>query len=106
MKKQKTISLDEKTAEIAETIPNFSEWVRANLLRWDENHERKPTLKHWLTCDVDPSHVWMSYTYERYAHMDGRDCIACLKSHTFEDIRNGKQTGTLGFHSTIVGEDE
>lgn len=32
----KTISLDGRTQKIAETIPNFSEWVRAKLLELEE----------------------------------------------------------------------
>lgn len=36
MKVQKTISLDERTAEIAGSLNNLSQWVRARLLDWDE----------------------------------------------------------------------
>lgn len=36
MKVQRTISLDERTADLAGRIPNLSEWVRARLLEWDE----------------------------------------------------------------------
>ena len=32
----KTISLDVRTAKIAETIPNFSQWIRAKLLELEE----------------------------------------------------------------------
>ena len=32
----KTISLDGRTAKIAETIPNFSQWIRAKLLELEE----------------------------------------------------------------------
>ena len=46
MKIQKTISLDENTATIAERIPNFSEWVWASLLAYDEGGSDRPVLKH------------------------------------------------------------
>lgn len=36
MKVQRTISLDERTAKIAGSMDNLSEWVRARLLAWDE----------------------------------------------------------------------
>jgi len=36
MKVQRTISLDERTAELAGRIPNLSAWVRARLLAFDE----------------------------------------------------------------------
>jgi len=36
MKVQRTISLDERTAKIAGSMNNLSEWVRARLLAWDE----------------------------------------------------------------------
>ena len=36
MKVQRTISLDERTADLAGRIPNLSEWVRARLLAFDE----------------------------------------------------------------------
>ena len=36
MKVQRTISLDERTAKIAGSMNNFSEWVRARLLALDE----------------------------------------------------------------------
>lgn len=36
MKVQKTISLDQRTAEIAGSLNNLSQWVRARLLDWDE----------------------------------------------------------------------
>ena len=36
MKVQRTISLDQRTAELAGRIPNLSEWVRARLLAFDE----------------------------------------------------------------------
>jgi hypothetical protein len=32
MKKQKMVSLDDKTAEISQTMGNFSKWVRVGLL--------------------------------------------------------------------------
>lgn len=32
----KTISLDGRTQKIADTIPNFSQWVRAQLLKLEE----------------------------------------------------------------------
>lgn len=36
MKVQRTISLDERTAAIAGSMSNLSEWVRARLLEWDD----------------------------------------------------------------------
>lgn len=45
----KTISLDGRTAKIAETIPNFSQWIRARLLELEEKRERP--LQGWeYTC--------------------------------------------------------
>ena len=99
MKKQKTISLDGKTAAIAETIPNFSEWVRANLLRWDENEIDEPVYKYWLKCDKNDEHVWISYT-ERYVRYDGQDCIACMRKHKW-----GETVGTVWISKTVI-EDE
>lgn len=36
MKVQRTISLDERTADVAGSIENLSMWVRARLMEWDE----------------------------------------------------------------------
>jgi len=44
----KTISLDGRTAKIAETIPNFSQWIRARLLDLEEKR-------------ITPKHTWSYY---------------------------------------------
>jgi hypothetical protein len=101
LKKQKTISLDEKTAAIAETIPNFSEWVRANLLRWDENDEDEPVYKYWMKCDKNPEHVWMTFSRDRYAKYDGHSCIACLR-----DLSWGDKEGKVWLSKTVVENED
>jgi len=52
----KTISLDGRTQKIAETIPNFSQWVRAKLL---ELEEKRVTPRHgWLYHCHECNHAW------------------------------------------------
>ena len=47
----KTISLDGRTLKIANTIPNFSEWVRSKLLELEEKRVT-PVKQGWeYTCD-------------------------------------------------------
>ena len=51
----KTITLDERTARIAKKIPNFSKWVRLNLLdlehkqtgQMEEFHLAEPQARKW-----------------------------------------------------------
>lgn len=66
----KTISLDSRTQKIAETIPNFSQWVRAKLLELEEKRVTPkqgweyncvecgwfavyPRVRTWLYCNND-----------------------------------------------------
>jgi len=77
----KTISLDGRTQKIAETIPNFSQWVRAKLLELEEKRVTPqqgweyncpdcgwfavyPRVRTWLYCGDDdcPSNHELSYT--------------------------------------------
>lgn len=103
MKIQKTISLDENTATIAERIPNFSEWVRASLLAFDENENQKPVLKHWLICDLYPeAHTHQSYNYDRIWTYNGHSCEACMRSYK---LGQEHDIGTYTASTTIV-EDE
>lgn len=39
----KTISLDGRTAKIAESLPNFSQWVRSKLLELEESRVTQRT---------------------------------------------------------------
>lgn len=103
MKRQKTISLDETTAAIAERIPNFSEWVRASLLAFEEEDEVRPVLKHWLKCSLYPeAHTHMSFNYERVWKWDGHPCEACMNSYK---LGQEYKIGTYAAHTTIA-EDE
>ncbi len=104
MKIQKTISLDENTAIIAEKIPNFSEWVRASLLAFDEESSERPVLKHWLHCDVGgQAHTRSSFNYDRIWRYNRYSCEMCMN-----DYKLG-QTGAIGTYSastTIVEEED
>lgn len=103
LKIQKTISLDENTAIIAERIPNFSEWVRASLLAYDEGTSERPILKHWLHCDLYPeAHTHQSYNYDRMWKFNGRPCDACMRAYK---LGQEHKIGTLRASTTIV-EDE
>ena len=55
MVRQKTISLDEKTAIIAGRMPNFSGWVRHQLLK----HAMSATLDHPSQVHVAPESARM-----------------------------------------------
>jgi len=104
LKRQKTISLDETTAAIAERIPNFSEWVRASLLAHDEEDQNKPVLKHWLVCNLHPeAHTHMSFNYRRIWDYDGHVCVSCVKDFKLGQSMSGM--GTYAAHTTIA-EDE
>jgi hypothetical protein len=100
MKIQKTISLDETTAQIAETIPNFSEWVRARLL---DREEKESKVKHWLQCDLNTEHLWMSFNYDRIWSKHGSMCTACMKQARW-DVN--LPMGTLGAYTTTEDVDE
>lgn len=82
MKIQKTVSLDEVTAKIAEDIPNFSEWVRAKLLELDET--AKTAVKYYARCRINSEHIWGSYSQERLPK-DG-SCPECFQRSKM-DIR-------------------
>ncbi len=60
MRHQKMISLDEKCLQIAQNIPNFSQWVRGKLMELDEQRtaliEQKPTVIY--SCD-ECNQVWV-----------------------------------------------
>ncbi len=104
MKIQKTISLDENTATIAERIPNFSEWVRASLLAYDEEGSDRPVLKHWLHCDVGgQAHTRSSFNYDRVWRYNRHSCETCMNEYKLG------QSGAIGTYSastTIVEDDE
>lgn len=53
----KTISLDGRTAKIAETIPNFSQWIRAKLLELEEKRIT-PRVGYEYTCP-ECYHFWV-----------------------------------------------
>lgn len=102
MKIQKTISLDENTATIAERIPNFSEWVRASLLAFDEDQTR-PVLKHWLHCDLYPeAHTHQSYNYDRIWKYNGHSCETCMRAYK---LGQENKIGTYTAYTTIEDED-
>lgn len=71
----KTISLDVRTALIAETIPNFSQWIRAKLL---ELEEKRVTPSHVWRYDCDDCDVWYSYGKK----LDWFYCRECNKELT------------------------
>jgi hypothetical protein len=48
MRHQKMISLDGETLKIAEKLENFSGWVRAQLIKYDE--KINPRIKHSYAC--------------------------------------------------------
>ena len=103
MKIQKTISLDEITAEIADRIPNLSEYVRATLLAFDEDEMNKPVLKHWLHCDLYPqAHTRQSYNHERVWKFHGSLCEACMNEYK---LGQADKIGTYTASTSIV-EDE
>lgn len=104
MKRQKTISLDETTAEIAERIPNFSEFVRATLLAFDEEDEVRPVLKHWLKCSLYPeAHTHMSFNYDRIWKFNGHSCEACMRSYK---LGQEHKIGTYAASTTISEGDD
>ena len=104
MKIQKTISLDENTATIAEQIPNFSEWVRASLLAFDEDSSEAPVLKHWLHCDLYPeAHTRQSYNHERVWRFHGSLCEACMNEYK---LGQADKIGTYTASTTIVEDDD
>jgi len=49
MRHQKMISLDEKCLQIAQNIPNFSQWVRGKLMELDEKRTHLMATKY--TCE-------------------------------------------------------
>ena len=59
MRHQKMISLDGETLEIAETIENFSGWVRAQLHKYNE--KENPRKRYSYSCDF----CERVFTYDR-----------------------------------------
>ena len=57
----KTISLDGRTAKIAETIPNFSQWIRAKLLELEEQRIT-PRSGYEYTCPECNSYWIFAYS--------------------------------------------
>ncbi len=103
LKRQKTISLDETTAAIAERIPNFSQFVRATLLAYDEEGSDRPVLKHWLHCDVGgQAHTHSSFNYDRIWRFNGHSCETCMRAYK---LGQENKIGTYAASTTIV-EDE
>ncbi len=104
LKIQKTISLDENTATIAERIPNFSEWVRASLLAFDEEKNTRPVLKHWLHCDLFPhAHTHQSFNYDRIWPYNNQVCETCMQAYKLgQENKIGHYTAS----TTIVGDEE
>ena len=102
----KTISLDSTTAKIAENIPNFSEWVRTQLLMMHVLDGGEPihiqTVKSMRSYMVDiPTHrdhfgrpVLERYNTKRCnpKHVKGK-CVVCwpphlsVEEHTLEIAR-------------------
>ena len=59
----KTISLDGRTQKIADSIPNFSGWVRAKLLELEEKR-LTPRIGHEYHCPIC-QHFWV---YSKIKH--------------------------------------
>jgi len=67
----KTISLDGRTQKIAETIPNFSQWVRAKLLELEESR-LTPRVKYRYTCnECDKYYIFHKKRDWWYCRTDG-----------------------------------
>lgn len=68
----KTISLDGRTQKIAETIPNFSQWVRAKLLELEEKRVT-PKRGYEYTCP-DCYSYWAFTKPKEYFYCMSQDC--------------------------------
>jgi len=77
----KTISLDGRTEKIAESIPNFSQWVRAKLLELEEKRV-KPKRGYEYTCPDCYSYWCFSepkdYFYCRQMNCNNKDDLAVI----------------------------
>ncbi len=76
----KTISLDGRTSKIADTIPNFSQWVRAKLLELEEKRVT-PKVGYEYTCPACDTY-WMMNKSLPYLYCRNMDC------NNKEDISN------------------
>ncbi len=72
--KIKTISLDDRTEKIANSIPNFSQWIRARLLELEEKRTT-PNHGYRYTCP-DCSNFWVYALPKQwfYCTMDECNC--------------------------------
>lgn len=68
----KTISLDGKTSKIADTIPNFSQWVRAKLLELEEKRVT-PSRGYEYTCPACETY-WIMNKSLPYLYCRNMDC--------------------------------
>lgn len=69
----KTISLDGRTAKIAETIPNFSQWIRAKLLELEEKRV-SPKVAYEYTCP-ECSTYWTYHKPLDWFYCRNNECL-------------------------------
>lgn len=86
MRHQKMISLDEESLKIASTLTNFSGWVRAQLLKYDEELNPKQRFSyHCKKCD-------RVFTYARdqgdYSICRDRSQLCRKYGHTIGRLKN------------------
>jgi DNA-directed RNA polymerase subunit M/transcription elongation factor TFIIS len=70
--KLKTISLDGETSRIADEIPNFSQWVRAQLIKYDEHNKPKIKFKNKTFLCSKCEEDLISYHDLEYVHHDSK----------------------------------
>ena len=68
----KTISLDSRTLKIAETIPNFSQWIRAKLLELEEKRVT-PTHGYRYTCP-ECDKYWVFGKPKQFIYCNVEEC--------------------------------
>lgn len=68
----KTISLDGRTAKIAETIPNFSQWIRAKLLELEEQRVT-PQSGYEYSCP-ECGHYWIFAKPKNWFYCRNEEC--------------------------------
>jgi len=68
----KTISLDGRTQKIAETLPNFSQWIRAKLLELEE--KRLTPKEGWEYVCPECGSFWVFAKPKNWFYCQNDDC--------------------------------
>jgi len=80
----KTISLDGRTQKIADSIPNFSGWVRAKLLELEEKRVT-PTHGYKYTCP-DCNNFWVYAKEKEWLYCNIDDCKCPYELSVTEEV--------------------